>query len=157
MEVGANVEIVEEQETDEEELQDLDALLEREDIQPDIEDELATQQQLQTILQNHNQTIETPQNQHDQVTHFTHQGENTTTQVDKEFMATIEKPPGIQHREFMLHFRISQDNPNKYDISLLHPKPSSNGKKLKILRRKIKQTKHNRRNFKYTELVRIVM
>ena len=80
MEVGANVEIVEEQETDEEELQDLGALLEREDIQPDIEDESAIQQQVET--QNHNQTIETPQNQHDQVTHFTHQGENTTTQVD---------------------------------------------------------------------------
>ena len=129
MDVAANVEIVEED--DEEELQDL----EREDIQSDIEEESATQQQVETI-QNHNQKVETPQNHHSQVTH---QGENTTTQVDKEFMATIEKPPGIQHREFMLHFQVSQDNPNKYDISLLYSKPSSNGKKLKILRRKIKK------------------
>ena len=56
MDVPANVEIVEED--DEEELQDLDALLEREDIQPDIEEESATQQQVETI-QNHNQTAET--------------------------------------------------------------------------------------------------
>ena len=92
MDVAANVEIVEED--DEEELQDVDALLEREDIQPDIEEESATQQQVETI-QNHNQTVETPQNHHSQVIHFTHQEENNTTQVDKEFMATIEKPPGI--------------------------------------------------------------
>ena len=92
MDVAANVEIVAEEEAVEE-LQDLDALLEREDIQPDIEEELAIQPQVQTI-QNHS-------------------------------------------------------------------KPSSNGKKLKLLRRKLK-TKYNRSNLnrkrqRYTELVQIVM
>ena len=51
MDVAANVEIVAEEEAVEE-LQDLYALLEREDIQPNIEEELAIQPQVQTI-QNH--------------------------------------------------------------------------------------------------------
>ena len=137
MDVAANVEVVEKEE---EELQDLDALLERENIQPNIEEESATQQAYSS------QQVETPQN-HNHVMHFTH-GENTNVlQLDKDYLTTIEKPPGIHHREFMLHFQVSQDNPNRYNVNLLSSNPPNNVKKLKCRCRKLKSAKHPR-NFK---------
>ena len=160
MDVAVNVEIVE----DEEELQDLDALLERENNQPDIEEKSATQQTAcssqQQQQQQQQQQIETPQT-HNQVIHFTHHGENANViQLDKDYLTTIVKPPGIQHREFMLHFQVSQDNPNRYNVNLLSSNPPNNEKMLKCLCRKIKSTKYRWRNFKrthqgqrYTELV----